>query len=231
MQHLLLFPTLVTTEKFNVTPEEKDLWFDAYMKHSRPDGTTHDFLGFERVHHEESLEFFFKLKLMPALRQYLAALHIEIDNFDVHITKTFFNVTEHNGILQHNHEENHISFTYYPNVAPGTERELCFFHPNNMHGNEPYSKWFHEVVNDWDHVNARSYTVPVQEGTLYIFPSKLDHDIVKGENDTSYVKGFKTKEELANSRFCVAGDMILTKTRPGPYRRSLPRVEDWRKFK
>lgn len=230
MQQVLLFPTLVTHEEFEVSQKEKDLWFDAYIKHSREDGTTHDFLGFERVHHEESLKFFFTDKLMPTLRQYLKTLNIEMDNFDVHVTKTFFNVTEHNGILPHNHEENHISFTYYPNVAPGTERQLKFFHPEQAHGNEPYSKWFHEVVDDWDHVNARSFSLPVSEGTMYIFPSKLDHDIVKEENDRSYVKAFKTKDELKKSRFCVAGDMMLTRNKPGVYRRSLTRIEDWRKF-
>lgn len=229
-ENILLFPTLVTKNKYEVTDEEKSLWYEAYLKHCDNRGKTHDFLGFETVHHEESLEFFFKDKLMPSVKEYLETLNVDPDFFDVHVTKSFFNVTDQNGINEHNHAENHVSFVYYPRVAKGKERDLIFYHPSEAHGNEPYTQWFESNAKNWDFINARSYSVGVEEGVIYIFPSKLTHNIKKLEGDSKYIKGFKTAKQLDQTRFCVAGDMILSRRNRGEYKRSLTPVSDWRVF-
>ena len=208
-ENILLFPTLVTKEIFEVSDEEKSLWYDAYLKHCDERGKTHDFLGFETVHHEESLSFFFSNKLLPTVNEYLKTLHIDPEFYDVHVTKTFFNVTDQNGINEHNHAENHVSFVYYPRVAKHKERNLIFYHPSEAHGNEPYTQWFDSNVHGWDYINARSFSVGVEEGVMYIFPSKLTHNIQTHEGDTPHIKGFRSHKELDNTRFCVAGDMIL----------------------
>lgn len=230
MEQILLFPTLVLKNQVSVSEEEKNAWFDAYLKHSNEDGKTHDFLGFETVHHEKSLEFFFKDKLMPTVHQYLASLHIDKNLFDVHVTKTFFNVSDKNGIHEHDHAENHISFVYYPHVAKDKERNLIFYHPSPAHPNEPYTQWFDSNVTEWDYVNARSFNLQVGEGVIYIFPSKLVHNVQKLQGDGDFIKGFKTRDQLKKTRFCVAGDMIITRNKRGEYKRSLPPSQDWRTF-
>lgn len=230
MENILLFPTLVTKNKFDVFRSEKNLWYDAYLKHSNNLGKTHDFLGYETVHHEESLKFFFVDKLKPTISEYLKSLHLNPDFFDIHVTKTFFNVTDRNGIHEHDHAENHISFVYYPHVAKNKERDLIFYHPNPVHPNEPYPQLFDHLAHGWDNINARSFSVGVEEGVMYIFPSKLAHNIEKRDGDKDYIQGFKTFEDLEQSRFCVAGDCILTKKQAGQYMRTLPPVKDWRTY-
>ena len=231
MENILLFPTLAIQNQFKVSQNEKDIWFETYIKNSDPEtGKSHDFLGYETIHHNQKLEFFFKDKLMPTVRGYLISLNIDPKFFDIHVTKTFFNVTDQNGIHEHDHAENHISFVYYPHVAAGKERDLIFYHPEKAHGNEPYTQWFDSNVESWDFINARSFSVPVNEGMMYIFPAKLAHNIQKKEGDTDYIKGFKKPYDLNQTRFCVAGDMIITRKEKGKYRRTLPPVQDWRRF-
>jgi len=228
MENILLFPTLVTKNKFDVFRSEKNLWYNAYLKHSNSDGKTHDFLGYETVQHEESLQFFFTDKLKPTVNEYLSTLHLDHDFFNIHVTKTFFNVTDQNGIHEHDHAENHISFVYYPHIAPGKERNLIFYHPSNVSPNEPYPQWFDHLAQGWDHINARSFSLGVEEGVLYVFPSKLAHNIEKRDCDCDNIRGFKTYDDLEKTRFCVAGDMIITKKRQGSYKRTLPPVVDWK---
>jgi hypothetical protein len=230
MEQILLFPTMVLKNTFEVSDNEKLLWFDAYLKNSNKEGKTHDFLGYETVHHEETLSFFFKDKLVPSVKEYMVALGLDAEFFDIHLTKTFFNVSDKNGINEHDHAENHISFVYYPNIAKGKERDLIFYHPEKSHGNEPYTQWFESNVINWNFVNARSFSLGVSEGLIYIFPSKLAHNIKKVEGDTSHVKGYRSHKELSNTRFCVAGDMIIAKKERGNYKRTLPPVSDWRSF-
>lgn len=230
MEKILLFPTLILKNKVDVSEEEKSHWFDAYIKHSNEEGKTHDFLGFETVHHEPSLEFFFRDVLVPTVNEYLNSLHLDPDYFDVHVTKTFFNVSDKNGINEHDHAENHISFVYYPNVFKGKERNIIFYHPSRAHPNEPYTQWFDSNVMNWDYTNAKSFNLPVEEGIIYIFPSKLAHNVQKLQGDGDFIKGFRTHQELSKTRFCVAGDMIITRKNRGKYKRNLPPVEDWRKF-
>ena len=231
MKPLLLFPTVVMSERRLVENEEKDLWFEAYLKHSAPDGTSHDFVGYETVHHEPQLEFFYKDILMPVVHGYFEMLKVNLDLLDIHVTKSFFNVTEQSGIRKHNHIENHLSFVYYPHVAKQKERNLMLFDPKDAGGNEPYSLFFENFVTEWDAVNASSYTVPVEEGLIYVFPSNMSHDIqcIPGDKPPG-ILSFRSHKELTQSRFCVAGDMLITRKNKGPYKRSLPPVEDWKVF-
>lgn len=230
MEHIMLFPTVVTQSHREVSKEEKEIWFDLFLKHSNQNGESHDWLGFEEIHLEESVEFFYRDVLMPAVNEYLERLHVERKNIDVHVTKSFFNVTKQAGIRRHNHVENHISFVYYPHIAKGKERDLMLFQ-NGKHPNEPYNLFFNDNVNAWDAINSRVMHLGVEEGTLYVFPSDLDHDIEVREGDQeSGIQGFKTKKDLYGTRFCVAGDMIITRNHSMSYQRTLPPIEKWRIF-
>ncbi len=48
----MLFPTVVTQSHRKVSEEEKDIWFDLFLKHSNQNGESHDWLGFEEINLE-----------------------------------------------------------------------------------------------------------------------------------------------------------------------------------
>ena len=65
---------------------------------------------------------------------------------------------------------------------------------------------------------------------MYIFPSKLTHQIEKRDGDGLGTQPFLDKESLSKSRFCVAGDMVYTrKNNIDEYSRLLSSPENWRK--
>ena len=85
----------------------------------------------------------------------------------------------------------------------------------------------------WHDINATSYSIEVNEGDIFVFPSKLTHSVENQDGPES----FKTIEELKFSRFCVVGDAILTKNEVKDtdksklgYHSMLTPIENWRKF-
>ncbi|MDB4345085.1 putative 2OG-Fe(II) oxygenase [bacterium] len=231
IQNIALFPTNVTHAQHEVSKEEQDLWFDLYLKHSNEDGRTHDLLGYEQIQLEPSLEGFFKHKVMPSVREYFKTLSVDSNKFNVHITKTFFNVVDDNGINKHNHEENHISFTYYPYIKPGKERCIILYDTKSRHSNEINTSWFFHYVDEWTEMNCTNFSIPVGQGSMLIFPSNMNHDITKEKHESTVINSFKTKEDLLESRFCVAGDMIITKKPEAKvYMRTLSSPENWKTF-
>lgn len=230
-ENIFLFPTIVTQTSVDVSDSEKDKWFSLFLKHSNDEGKSHDFLGFEGLQHEPSVTSFYQDVLMPAVKHYLDTFHVNQEKLDIYVTKSFFNVTDSAGIRPHNHEENHISFVYYPHIAPGKERDLVLHDGNKKHPNEPYSRFFASNVTDWTPLNARNMSIPTETGKLIIFPSDMDHDIEVREGDTpSGIQGFKSKQDLLNTRFCVAGDMMIIRNHIENYQRTLPPLGAWKIF-
>ena len=224
-----LFPTTVSRTESVVSELEKDLWFKLYLKHSASDGRSHDFLGFETVQTDELFHDLFMNRLKQGVDGYLKHLNISRDNLDVQLTKCFFNVTDKSAINLHDHAENHISFTYYPHVAKDKDRNLVFHNPT--HSNEPYQNFFIKNCKEWTEYNCLNDGLPVSEGVMYVFPSKMLHDIEMRQDDIpSEVLPFTSKESLRNSRFCVAGDLLYTRKVDVPiYSRLLSSPENWRK--
>lgn len=231
-QNHFIFPTTITEVRKPVTQKEKDMWFDAYLRHSKESGVSHDFIGYEKVHNDPALAEWFDVVLPNCLNLYLETIGVNRMKIDLFITKAFFNVTDKASINIHNHAENHISWVYYPHVNIQRHRDIRFYDPRDAHPNEPYSKFFGEHVGgNWTYANARTWQFPVKDGVLLVFPSNLNHDIVAQEGDDGPgLQSFKTKTDLKLSRFCVAGDvMIVRKPNVAEYSRTLPSFEHWRK--
>lgn len=226
----LIFPTLISQTEHTVTNDEKNLWFELYLKHSNREGKSQDFMGFEDVHNETVFYDLLMTKLKAGIDAYFNCLSINADKIDVQLTKCFFNVTNQSRIDVHDHAENHLSFTYYPHIAQGKDRDLMFFNINESHPNEPYAHFFGHYVSEWTHINSTVNSFPISEGSLFIFPSKLKHCIEEREGD-GYEEGksFMNREELIQSRFCVAGDMLYTrKENVNSYNRALSNPKNWR---
>ena len=86
------------------------------------------------------------------------------------------------------------------------------------------------MATNWNDINASSYSIPVQEGDIFVFPSKLCHSVVNEDIQYNEVESFKTIEDLRRSRFCVVGDALLTRKDTKSYDRLLMPIENWRKF-
>lgn len=227
----LVFPTLISQTQHSVSNDEKETWFDLYLKNSDDQGFSQDFLGFENIQTESIFQTLFMKKLKESLNEYFKCLSISLDKIDIQLTKCFFNVTDQSSIPPHDHSENHLTFTYYPYIANGKERNLMFYNFNEAHTNEPYPYFFRNYVIDWNDVNSNAASFPVTEGTMFIFPSKLKHCIEAKFNDREGQDGksFKSKEELKQSRFCVSGDMLYTKKENiNNYNRALSNPKNWR---
>ena len=226
VNNYLAFPTVISRTKSVVSEQEKDQWFDLYLKHSNSDGQSHDFVGFESVQTDELFRDLFMDRLKSGVDEYLRHLRIRQDKLDIQLTKCFFNVTDQMGINLHDHAENHISFTYYPHIADGKERNINFQYPHRAQPNEPYEHFFECHGNP----NNKVDSFPISEGVLYIFPSNLLHNIEMRKGDSqSVVQPFKDKESLRNSRFCVAGDLLYTrKIGVKQYERVLSNPKLWR---
>ena len=224
-----IFPTTISRTKIEVSEEEKDRWFDLYLTHSNDEGKSHDFWGFEKVQTDERFHDLFMDRLRKGVDAYFDALSINTSKIDVQLTKCFFNVTDRSAVTLHDHAENHLSFTYYPHIAEGKARDIIFY--IDTHNNEPYTHFFGYTLDESTVNNSTREGFPVSEGALFIFPSKLTHDIERRNGDGRGNQPFLDKESLRKTRFCVAGDMLYTRKNDiDVYNRLLSAPENWRKL-
>jgi len=225
MRHFL-FPTVIWQGNRQVSDEEKSLWFESYLVNSDSDGASLDYLGFQSHHLDSNFSNIFK-DIIQNVKYYFDELSIDHTKLNLYITKTWYNAKTTTGNPQHCHGENHISFTYYPHINPQFEKNLAFFREYETTPNEPYFGFLEDIVTEWTPANCRSYQIPISEGDIVVFPSKLFHS-TNGEG-TSH-EYFKTKEELVKSRFCVGGDIIITRKDTKEYEKLLPPIENWKLF-
>ena len=227
-ENILLFPTLITVGKREVDELEKESWFSAYLEQSDKDGKSNEFTGHQSVHHDIRFKKVFS-DIADTIRNHLKTLGVDTSMIEVYIQKSFFNVKRHHGNPKHNHVESHISFTYYPHIHKSRSQQLIFYQDRAKISNDIYESFLELNVREWHDINASSYSLPVNEGDIFVFPSKLIHSVTDEMND-GRAENFKTIEELKLSRFCVVGDVVLTRKDTKSYDRLLMPIENWRKF-
>ena len=225
-ENILLFPTLITLGKREVDELEKESWFSAYLEMSDEDGKSMDYLGYQSIHHDKRFMKVFS-DVADTIRNHLKTLGVDIEIIDIHITKSWFNVKKEHGNPIHNHAENHLSFTYYPHLRQ--DKQLVFYQDRNKVNNDVYEDFLESNVNEWYDINATSYSLPVREGNIFVFPSRLLHGVGTKHKETS-LESFKNRDDLESSRFCVGGDAILTRKDTKGYNKLLTPIENWRKF-
>lgn len=232
MKHLEIFPTVITTKQRKVTNSEKLAWFDIIMNNLDEHGTTHDFLGFQTFHHNESVRYVYE-DIAATVKAHLVSLGVDTSTMDINITKSFANICYGATTPEHDHSENHYSFAYYPNM-PEDVRQTLDLYRLRSNPNEPV--WDFIRDNGTPSAAAESiHRLHVREGTIVVFPSSLVHG-------TSYVNPFKQhmsgtflepipyKEALFDFRVCISGDCLLTRKDNKAYKRMIMPVDSWRKF-
>lgn len=193
-----LFPTLVGV--FDNTNHDKDkIIFNkkySYLQFYEVGEQN----GQNKTHHDVEMQRFYEFVVKSA-NEYLKCLNINTDNFYLVVAKSWMSfVNKNNGVPIHNHSDHHLSFTYYIDVPEGSCDVICFS-DNKRNTNEPFYGAFNPNIGNPPNsfgenaYNSLNYTLKIKEGSLCIFPSKLDH----------YVPQSNFKQE----RKCIAGDLLL----------------------
>jgi hypothetical protein len=227
-----LFPTTIYKDHRETSIEEKDMWENIILENLNEQGRTQDWLGFSHIHHYEEAKPIFEW-IVRGIRRYLMHFNIYSGDIDINVTKSFINLTRDSQTPEHEHSENHITFTYYPHVAQGREQNLRIYNESFTHPNEPYTHLFAQLHDgNYNLLNSLSESIIINEGDLIVMPSKLRHSTehVDGRKAVVGTESFD-KDNLFDSRICIAGDCVLTKRAgaDGLWRLLNP-VEEWRKF-
>lgn len=233
MKQLNIFPTVITTTQRTVTMTEKLKWFNVIMANMNGEGKTHDYLGYQTLHHHEEVADVYK-DISDVVYKHLSALGLRTYNIDVNITKSFANLCKNNKTPLHDHSECHYSFVYYPNVPVNNKQVLMFSRKSN-NPNEPVSDFIGSNTLDYAVAGADFHEIDVSEGMIVVFPSSLPH-MTMYKHDYMEQKATYDLEpvhdinDLHDYRVCIAGDCILTRKNNKGYRRMIMPVESWRKF-
>lgn len=229
-----LFPTTIYKDSRDVSIDEKNMWEKIILENLNENGRTGDFLGFDKLHHYEEAKPIFQW-VVRGIRRYLMNFNIYSEDIDINITKCFLNLTKDTQTPEHEHSENHITFTYYPHIAEGREQDLRLYYDQYTHPNEPYTQLFSQLHdNNFNLLNCLSHSIIINEGDLIVMPAKMRHSTEHSNIEKRDLGIFSepfSEEGLFDSRICVAGDVMLTKRKgaKGLWRLLNP-VEEWRKF-
>lgn len=123
------------------------------------------------------------------------------DNAKFYLQNSWCNIHGPNEESQiHYHGNSLLSGVYYP-ILPKNSGDIAF------HRSSIYTNTFHQSIKlDYEEnteVNASQYEIAVNEGTIVIFPSHLEHSVQKNNSDqlrysiafNFYVRGKFGKEE------------------------------------
>ena len=232
MAEHLLFPTLITQSKRNVSEKEKIDWFDSYLENSNENGESMDYLGFVSMHHDPRFEMVF-YDIANTVKEHLESLGIDSTTICVNITKSWFNVNTNEARNPiHDHAESHYSMTYYPHIKKGFEKNLTFY-DKAVSRNEPYMSFLQSNVYEWNSFNARSVEFMPQVGDIFVFPSWMEHETGNTSDNLDVSlegQSFLSHEELEQSRICIGCDAILTRKNTFKYDHLLTPINVWKRY-
>ena len=232
MAEHLLFPTLITQSKRNVSEKEKIDWFDSYLENSNENGESMDYLGFVSMHHDPRFEMVF-YDIANTVKEHLESLGIDSTTICVNITKSWFNVNTNEARNPiHDHAESHYSMTYYPHIKKGFEKNLTFY-DKAVSRNEPYMSFLQSNVHEWNMVNSRSVEFMPQVGDIFVFPSWMEHETGNTSDNLDVSlegQSFLSHEELEQSRICIGCDAILTRKNTFKYDHLLTPINVWKRY-
>ena len=228
----LLFPTLITQGKRDVSEKEKIDWFDSYLENSNEHGESMDYLGFVSMHHDPRFEMVF-YDIANTVKEHLESLGIDSTTICVNITKSWFNVNTNEARNPiHDHAESHYSMTYYPHIGRGMKKNLTFY-DKAVSSNEPYMSFLQNNVYKCNTFNARSVEFTPQVGDIFVFPSWMEHETGNTSDNLDVStdgQQFISHEELEQSRFCVGCDAILTRKNTFKYDHLLTPINLWKRY-
>jgi uncharacterized protein (TIGR02466 family) len=222
-----VFPTIVVQDeveiheefKKNNLDELKNLWYKTNQKgdwvHETPENS-----GKCSLHLNEKYFSIFN-SIKQSVIKYLDLLEVDHEKLNINFTKAWIGYHNKNipQLNMHSHNGADISFCYYIS-SDETSDKFCVHTLDNM--NEVAGALFEtgknfNMIKKYNRYNCNVYTITPQEGTVVLFPSRLQHSTLKKENN--------------GDRYVIAGDIKLClKPEYNLYHQSLPHPNLWLSF-
>jgi len=218
MNLIELFPTVIATFDNPNKQQIKNIFLKEYGHLQIQDIGEHN--GQNNIHKNENLKELFDF-IIGSMSNYLTSLEIDVGNFHFVLAKSWISyVNSEVAVPLHNHGEHHLSFTYYVDVPDKSMNYICFNDSRN-NINEPFYNAFNTIDGIKPHCmkenayNSRTYKLSITEGSLCVFPSRLNHWTFNSDIQ----------------RKCIAGDILLiqkTTTNKNPW--GIYPQENWKYY-
>ena len=182
-----IFPILISQDKIDnhdeikneYLGELKSLWWNGY-ENATPENSGRAF-----VHSNPRYFDIFK-SISKSIRRHLDLLEVDHEKLLINITKSWVGYADRDTpqLKTHMHNDSDLSFCYYI-TSDDTSDKFCFYNPTSW--NEPSTGIFepnekYRLIKKFNKYNCDSYTVSPKEGTILIFPSKMQHSTLKRKN-------------------------------------------------
>jgi hypothetical protein len=226
MQIHALFPTLFLEETNPNHDRTKAVAMNALMNHLDSDGYSEENTGHVTIHHDPLFTPIYSMATAIA-KQYCEVMQVDPSNFDFNIVKSWFNIIKDRSTPFHNHADAHLSFVYYINVPTECAQPIQFYAQNDKYEPFPGFAKFNSPA-EWNVFNSYAWSFPASEGTMYLFPARMNHDTVG--KTTMRDPGIKTIEDAKTHRISLAGDIILTYKEKSAKALGLQPKRNWRTF-
>ena len=206
-----LFPTLLLEDRNDDADRFKEVAMTAMLDHLDADGYSDESTGHVTLH----LDPLFVPVCQMATRlahQYCEVMQIDPSNFD-------FNIV--------NHGDAHLSFVYYINMPTDAAQPIQFYAQNDKY--EPFAGFarFNQPA-EWNVFNSYAWQFPASEGTMYLFPARMNHDTLG--KTTKRDAGVESLDEARTMRVSFAGDILLTYKEKSAKSLGLQPKRNWRTF-
>ena len=224
------FPTLICDFESQAHEQFKTSFYNNLEKYVHPDGIDgeHADLTF---HHNIEFNFLFN-EISDFAKQYLTALDLDPNDWDLHLVKCWWHSLQKNHIPMHNHSDAHLSFVYYVNVPPETGMLHFQADPHNFANDLTRGMFIDDYDNNFPFkqhniFNAMSVSYEAKEGKVIVFPSRLDHmtTLFEGSDITT-----TDVDVIKKRRISISGDFLITYKKPRHVAMGLQPVKNWRIF-
>ena len=228
-----IFPTTIYVSEIPNHKKYKDTFYKVYPKYdyeqvTYQDGeewfnTTSENTGNPFIHLDEELEELFE-NIISETKIYIHDVLKYKDIFDFIITKSWISRSRaaHETIKWHTHSTSHISFSYYLNTPPNSH-VLKFANTSNLNGlfDGLNTSDIKDGVRESNELNASSFHINPEEGTLILFPSAMEHCTASHSND------------FEGERLAIVGDITLVYKEDGDndYSMGFVNPKFWRTYK
>lgn len=225
------FPTLICDFESQTHDQFKKIFYNNMAKYVHPDGIDGEHADLF-LHHNQEFDFLFR-EITAFGKQYLAALELDPDEWDLHIVKCWWQSMSKNFIPLHNHSDAHLSFVYYVNVPPESGHLHFQTNPTTFVNDLTSGMFIDDYENKlpfkkYNHFNAMSVAYEPKESMVIVFPAKLDHMTTSITDETDAVTA--DVDIIKRRRISIAGDFLLTFKNPKHTAMGLQPVNCWRNF-
>jgi uncharacterized protein (TIGR02466 family) len=222
-----IFPVLVCEFEYPNHEEFKQLFLNQGLKNFNEEGYSSEETAHVTLHHEEEYAELYKFA-SESTKQYLEALSVDSDVFNVNVVKSWLNVLENSPSPMHSHRDAHLSFTYYVNTPEKSNQPIRFYNYEPRMEPFPGCIRHNNTSNKWNAFNSYTWQFLPKQGNLFVFPSYIMHDTVCPNPKKE--EGVTSVESLEKKRICIAGDVLLTYKDKTSKTLGLQPISNWKRF-